>query len=525
MKAQKRKTVWIAAAVVAVLAVLLAVSAWLMSTHVLVSGKLYPKRGRQVDLRGKTVTEAEVRDIYARFPGYTVQWNIPFQGGTLPSGSTEVTVTSLTEEDVRMLGYLTGQVTVHGENCRDYDGLLALSQAHPSWNVLYRVTVDGTVYDQDTQAVELHTLTREEAALLSYLPQLKTVDGSRCRNYGLLNELRQENPSWEVRYTVKLGDSELDPDAESGEATGAEYSQIAEALAGLPKLKKLTLTDPKADGRALLELAKKYPGLDLSWSLNLNGQSVPMDAEEVDISGMDLESLDQAKAIAESFPKLTKLIMSDCTVDGNAIRNEDMAALRDQLRERCKVVWTVYCGDVVARTDDTWFMPIQQGEYYFQEEDAYNLRYCEDMVCIDVGHSRISTVEFAAYMPHLKYLILTDTAVMHIDELENCKELIYLELTFGIVRSYEPLLGCTALEDLNLEMLYYTPDPSPIFKMTWLKNVFWKGCNSKTRRMAEEALPDTNLVFTAKSSSSGEGWRNLKNYYDMRDILGMPYMR
>lgn len=523
MIAQKRRTVWIVAAAV-VLTVLLAVSAWVICTHVLVNGKLYPKRGQQVNLLEKTVTEAEVREIYARFPDYTVQWNIPFQGGTLPSNSTEVTVTSLTEEDVRMLAYLTGQVTVHGESCQDYDCLLALARAHPSWNVLYRVTVDGTVYNQDAQAVELHTLTREEAALLSYLPQLKTVDGSQCRNYGLLNELRQKNHSWEVIYTVKLGDSELDPDAESGKAAGVEYQELANALEGLPKLKKLTLTDPKAEGQALLDLAKEYPDLDLSWSMTLNGESIPMDIEELDISGMDLESLDQVKTVVKGLPKLTKLIMSDCTIGGNAIQNEDMAALREELREKCKVVWTVYCGRVVARTDDTWFMPIQQNEYDFGERDAYNLRYCEDMVCIDLGHSDIHTVEFAAYMPHLKYLILTDTVVRRIDELANCKELIYLELTLCTVLSYEPLLGCTALEDLSLEKPYYFPDPSPIFKMTWLKNLFWKGCGSRTRQMAKEALPNTRLDFSGKPATSGEGWRNLKNYYDMRDYLGMPYM-
>ena len=39
-----------------------------------------------------------------------------------------------------------------------------------------------------------------------------------------------------------------------------------------------------------------------------------------------------------------------------------------------------------------------------------------------------------------------------------------------------------------------------------------------------EALPNTRLVL-AEPTPEGEGWRNLPNYYAMRDLLGMPYMR
>ena len=39
----------------------------------------------------------------------------------------------------------------------------------------------------------------------------------------------------------------------------------------------------------------------------------------------------------------------------------------------------------------------------------------------------------------------------------------------------------------------------------------------------QEYLPDTHLMFL-HHSSTGNGWRQLQNYYDMRDILGMHYM-
>lgn len=175
-------------------------------------------------------------------------------------------------------------------------------------------------------------------------------------------------------------------------------------------------------------------------------------------------------------------------------------------------------------TDDTWFMPIKKGEYYFKQDHAFNLRYCEDMVCIDLGHSRIKDVDFAAFMPHLKYLIVTESAVQDISGLSNCKELIYFENKFSIVRDLTPLLGCTALEDLSLEAPEYLADMSPVYQMTWLKNLFIAKCPSRVFQAAQEALPDTRVDFRGLSAKTGQGWRNLPNYYAMRDFLGMPYM-
>lgn len=525
MKTRLNKPVLIMCVVVLVLAVLMAAAVWLMSTHVLVKGAFYPKDALQLDLRGKKLSLQTVDAIQARLPGCRILWDIPFQGGTVPSDAEEVTVTSLTGEDRAALDHMTGSVTVHGEDCADSAELAALQESHPDWTVLYSVVIDGRAYDRNAETVKPKHLTEEDAEKLSSLLRLKTVDGSECRDYAVLSALRQSCPQWEVRYSVKMGESTVSPDASGAKVTGADYQELRDGLAGLPQLNKLTVTDPKASAEELFRLREEFPGVEIHWQLELNGEMwTESGTTQLDISGMDLETLEDAGKLAAYFPDIEKLIMSDCTVNGSAVDNEDMARFREEMRDSFLVVWTVYCGKVSARTDDTWFMPIQQGEYYFKEEHAYNLRYCEDMVCIDVGHSRISTVEFAAYMPHLKYLILTDTAVQSIEPLANCKELIYLELVFGVVRDYTPLLECTALEDLNLEKPYYTPDPSPILKMTWLKNLFWSGCSSKTRRRAEEALTQTHLDFVGRSSASGMGWRNLKNYYDMRDYLGMPYM-
>ena len=42
----------------------------------------------------------------------------------------------------------------------------------------------------------------------------------------------------------------------------------------------------------------------------------------------------------------------------------------------------------------------------------------------------------------------------------------------------------------------------------------------------QQALPNTNIVYDSSKDShaTGDGWRKLPRYYEMRDLLGMHYM-
>ena len=144
------------------------------------------------------------------------------------------------------------------------------------------------------------------------------------------------------------------------------------------------------------------------------------------------------------------------------------------------------------------------------------------MICIDLGHMSIHDIEFVRFMPHLRYLILAHSTVLDITSISDCKELVFLELDWTGIKDYTPLLGCTALEDLNLGNTY--GDSAPIKQMTWLKNLWWIGRSASFYTDMEEALPNTHKEFHAKYTV-GNGWRELKNYYDMRDLLGMEYMK
>ena len=114
--------------------------------------------------------------------------------------------------------------------------------------------------------------------------------------------------------------------------------------------------------------------------------------------------------------------------------------------------------------------------------------------------------------------------IMDISPISCLKELIYCELFFTWCTDYTPLYGCTALEDLNVSKTYAHVDLKQFGEMPWLKNL-WLSENSATkeeRAYLAEKLPNTHIYYDGYTPTSG-GWRELQNYYDMRDLLEMPY--
>ncbi len=501
------------------LAVTLVATYWTLSHYVVLNWQLYPKNQQVLDLRDRAVTPEEYRTLSWRMPETTILWTVPLCGDYFPSDAEELTILRLNESDLEGFSYFPNLQVVHAEECTDYMCLALLWKQYPEVNVIYTVPISGQEYTPDAAVVTPTTLTQADVQNLSCLPNLQKIDGTGCRDFVILRELERDHPEWDVQYITSIAGTEFTPTTRSLELTGAAYEELSVGLGAMPELKTLTIHAPSATGDELIKLREEYPNVEIHWDLEVFGQTFPDDATEVDISDQPIDSIDQAKQIAALFPNLTKLIVNSVGID-----NEAMAAYREEVRSDYKVVWTIYFSDKCkARTDDTYFMPTKQGEYYFQDSYTHDLRYLEDMVCLDLGdHSNIKNIEYVAYMPHLKYLILAWSQVQDISPISNCKELIYLEIDHCIVHDYTPLLGCTALEDLNISDPHYYVDVTPVTQMTWLKNL-WAQDRSYTDKVTlKEALPDTNVVISG--TPNGQKWRNLQNYYDMRDYLGMYYM-
>lgn len=486
-----------------------------------INWQLFRKGQDHLDLRSRAITAEEYDALAWRMPKTDILWSVPFQGGYVSSDAAELTLVQLNPQDIPAMGYFRNLQVVHAMDCTDYPALMELCDTYPELNVEYAVSISGQKISPDAEAIEITSLTREEAQRIPYLPNLKTIDGTGCRDFEAMRQAQQENPSVQFTYLTSISGSEIRPDATSFETTGASYAELSVGLAAMPNLHSVLLHAPSASASELETLRQEYPNAEIHWELDIYGNIIPDNATEVDLSNYPVGSIENAKEIAAKFPYLEKLI-----VNSDGIPHEEMAVYRDEVRSDYKVVWTIqFTEKCKARTDETYFMPIKQGEYYFEQKNVEPLRYCEDMVCIDLGHSTIAKIDFVTYMPHLKYLILAWTQVQDISPISSCKELVYLEIDHGIARDLSPLVGCTALEDININDQQNPNSIEPLKQMTWLKTL-WVTDRSYAEKMELiEALPNTRVVTEEISSNTGMGWRNLQNYYDMRDFLGMYYMK
>ncbi|MGN0977488.1 MAG: hypothetical protein ACI4PH_05475 [Faecousia sp.] len=510
------KKLWVVVLVLALIAVLAAGALWCVSHYVVMNFRFYPKNAQALDLRDEDISLEDYQKLCSRLPGCEIQWNVPFQGRRYPDNTRELTITSLSDADVKTLDYLTELETVNAEQCTDYTQLLALQKRRPEVEVNFSVTLGGVSFDPDTTKITVDRISAEEISLLECLKSLKTVVVSGGGDTANFAQLQEYCHAHDLEFCVKLGGKTVADTERNLSVTNISDDEL-KLLQFLPDMKQLHMIKPKASAENLVQLRQANPNAEITWEQEICGKVFTTEDTEIDLSEAEIKSLDQVEQGMAYFPDAEQVFLGDCGLD-----NEEIAAYRERVREDYKVVWIVYCSEKLpTRTDATSFMPSRDGVGYFKDEWSYNLRYCEDMIAIDVGHMGVRDISFVAYMPNLKYLILAHTEVSDITPISNCKNLIFLELDWSPISDYTPLLGCTALEDLNIGK--YGADVTPICQMTWLKNV-WCIFRPASAGKIAQALPNTHVVGSGNATVSS-GWRNLPNYYAMRDALNMYYMK
>ena len=484
-------------------------------THTFIDGRAYANNAEHLDLQGKEVTPEHFDAVREAFPEIQILWDVPFQDGLIANTCPELEISTLSDADVEMLDYLPYLKTVDARGCTDYPQLRALIARRPEVEVLYTVTVDGREYRQDAMHLELAGFTAEELELVQYLPELNSVNAEACEEYDLLMQLREQYPDVHLTYNVPIGGMDYAENTRELYLSDVETEELLQNLRYLPELEFVSVIDPRYSEVSMVDVADAYTGVRFYWEMDVFGVHMTSNATEIDLNKKQLESVEAVELALANFPHLQRAYLGRCGLD-----NEELAAYRDRVRPQYKVVWNILIGALFVDTDETWFMPGKYGKGVI-EEQAKLLKYCEEMVCIDVGHKPLETCEFVRYMPNLKYLILADTNIEDITPLETCKNLVFLELFMSFVKDYTPLLGCTALEDLNIA--YTWGDPEPIKQMTWLKRLWWN-CQEELEPELSAALPNTQLMLLSHPDAVAYGWRLGQRYYEQRDYMGVPYM-
>lgn len=385
---------------------------------------------------------------------------------------------------------------------------------HPGAEIIWDIPFQGKRYSMDTEELTLSGLTQEEAQTLTLFPHLNRIDASECTKLESLLLLKKSLPQCQLIYQVPLGGAVYPSGTEELTLADVPAQEIADALPLLDQVKTVTISG--LSDSEIKTLAERFQNVFFCCELPFCGQRFSTDSREIDLSGTPLTVREVEEALP-FFPKLEKLILSDCGLD-----DEELDAL-NRAHPQTQIVWTLMIGRTKMRTDDTIFYPSKMGESNLpHNEELKKLRYCTELVALDIGHSDATECEWLEYLPHVKYLILADTNIGDLTPLSNLKELVYLEVFSLPISDYTPLLGCTALQDLNISGTH--GDPAPLSQMTWLHNLQWyQGADDPETREAvlllEEQLPDTNIVIDTFRNVGGL-WRYLPHYYIFRDYIG-----
>lgn len=387
-------------------------------------------------------------------------------------------------------------------------------QEHPDAQIEWDIPFQGERYSMETTALTVTGLTAEDVQLLTLFPNLTHIDATGCKDLETILLLKETLPRCRVDYRVTLGGTDYPSDAAELSLEDVSARELAQVLPLLNQVEKVTLTGLSKEEAK--ELILQFPEVFFLCQVEIGGQQYSTDSRELDLSGTPLTAR-EAEELPVLFPKLEKLILCDCGLD-----NETLDAL-NRSHPQIRIVWSLIIGKIKMRTDDTVFYPSKMGENNLpSNEELKKLRYCTDVVALDIGHSEATECEWLAHMPHVKYLILADTQISDLTPLENLKELVYLEIFSLPITDYSPLLGCTALQDVNISSTH--ADPEPLSRMTWLHNLQWfEGADDPDTREAvlrlEQQLPDTNVVIDTFRNVGGL-WRYLPHYYVFRDYIG-----
>ena len=412
----------------------------------------------------------------------------------------------------------TGPLDLTGEalTVSDYEAKRA---ENPEREILWMVPLSSGAERSDAVSLTLPALTEDDAALLAYFPNLAVLDASGSDCYDALLAFSEAHPDCALTYTVELPGAVV-----SNHDVSAALSALPDAaqLSLLPALKTVDLSAAAPENAEMDALLSAFPDVTFLWQVDVYGVRVDSTVEELDLTGTQIADPAEVDRLISYLPKLQKLILSDC-----GLEDEQLDALNQKYPD-VRIVWTVYFNKWSLRTDATAFSTKNSpkkgqtpamARHRLRDSQAQVLKYCTDLVALDLGHNELKDVSFIENLTKLQILILVDNRISDISFVENLKDLVYVELFLNRIEDVSALGTIEGLVDLNI-CHNYIEDPTPLYNCKNLERL-WISCNRIKRKQwpeIAEALPNCECIFDLWWST-GAGWREHERYFWMHSFF------
>ena len=487
-----------------------------------------------IDAVGAPLTVEDFTLLRSAAPQCDIRWSVPIGGAVYPSDESSIVLQGLSSGDLANFSYFDDLRAVDARVCTDYAAIMALREERPALELLWSVPLSGTEYAQDATELLVDDPAVTAAALaeaITYLPEVQSVNApennwTEEEKADLMERFPEISFRWPVTIlgTLYRGDT-TEIDLSGKTLSTADVQDLVKKGVNLPLVERIDLTGCGVGlTEEMFQLREVFPEAEIIFDFELYG--VPINSMDtlVEFNGIEMTSTDAVESMLPFMPHLEKVDMSACGFD-----DETMDALNKKY-EDVRFVWTLYITYYSIRTDDIGFRATSRHYGVFTEESVQRLRYCEDMICMDLGHRQIKDISFLYGMPHLKYLLLLDARMQDLTPISACKELIWLEMNRSSTPSIAALLECPSIRDLNITFMdFCKPEETfeTLMNMPWLERVWFSRAMLSTEQEAklQEAHPDImyHVVYTWPQSNQ-DPWRYDQDYYDMRDVLNMFYM-
>ena len=387
------------------------------------------------------------------------------------------------------------------------------------------VSVAGRAVPNDAELLNLEGSSDYDPELLkqelSAFKNLKVVTfGEDLIPAERLAQLKEDFPQvkFDAIVTYTVAGKECREDLTELDLSGSPVTEnLLDLLKCFPLLESVNLHDTGMERGQLLELKAAYPDIMLKAEVELAGETVSTEAEELDFNNRTIRDYDRFRETLVLFDQLSKVEMCDC-----GLSNEQLGALREAYPDT-KFVWRIYLGIWSLRTDAVAFSVLITNFNYksMTSKDIEVLKYCTDLQALDLGHQAISDLSvIGEYLTDLRILILADNRITDLSPLANLKHLHYLEFFMNKVTDLTPLAQCRELVDLNISHNYSLSDITPILDLPILERLWMVSVpvSQEDIERLRETYPDTE-ISTWGSGSTDQGWRTHDRYFAMIDMF------
>lgn len=240
-----------------------------------------------------------------------------------------------------------------------------------------------------------------------------------------------------------------------------------------------------------------------------------VNAEEMDLGNFAVTEMNSFVKFLRQFPNLKKVDMF-----ATKMYAKDMDLLAAEFPD-IEFGWTMRIGDHWVRTDTTAFSTLHNNRSPLHTENQFRyLKYCKNLLALDIGHNTVKNLDFLYDLPKLKVLIVAcNIDLKDITPIGSLKELEYLELFKNDINDISCLTECTKLIDLNI-CFNRVKDWTPLHELKNLERLWLYNSNNYSPEIPvdknvvyaiKNALPDCHVDSTSYSTLGG--WREHDRYY------------